>query len=180
MSLATLAKATAMSKSGLFAHFRSKEALQIAIIDEAERIFRRLVVEPARDQSGLDRLSTLVRRYADYCANGPFDGGCFFAAAAHEFDGRPGPVRERLVAFADGWSTELRACARDAMQRGELLPGTDPAGVAFDVLALGLCGNYYAQLLVGRAASSRLAAEAADRLIGRYAAGQRLGANSST
>lgn len=181
MSLATLARATSMSKSGLFAHFRSKEALQIAIIDEAERIFRRLVVEPARDQSGLERLTTLVRRYAEYCANGPFDGGCFFAAAAHEFDGRPGPVRDRLVVFADGWSTEVRACARDALQRGELLPGFDPAAVAFEVVALGLGCNFYAQLLIGRASSARVAVEAADRLVARLAPqGQRLGANSST
>lgn len=180
MSLATLAKATSMSKSGLFAHFRSKEALQIAIIDEAERIFRRLVIEPARDQSGVERLATLVRCYAEYCANGPFDGGCFFAAAVHEFDGRPGPVRERLVAFADAWCTELRASARDAQQRGELASGIDPASVAFEVLGLGLGGNYYSQLLIGRPAASRLASEAAARLIGRYSVGQRLGANSST
>lgn len=180
MSLATLAKATSMSKSGLYAHFRSKEALQIAIIDEAERTFRRLVVEPARDQNGLERLVTLVRGYAAYCADGPFDGGCFFAAASHEFDGRPGAVRDRLAAFADGWCTELRACVRDALQRGELVPGTDPAAVAFEVLALGLGGNFYSQLLVGREAGARLTRDAADRLIARHALPQRLGANSST
>lgn len=180
MSLATLAKATAMSKSGLFAHFRSKEALQIAIIDEAERIFRRTVIEPARDHSGIERLATLVRCYAEYCANGPFDGGCFFAAAAHEFDGRPGPVRDRLVAFADGWCTELRASARDALQRGELAAGADPTLLAFDVLSIGLGGNFYSQLLIGRPAASQLARDAANRLVARYAAGQRLGANSST
>lgn len=183
MSLATLAKATAMSKSGLFAHFRSKEALQIAIIDEAERIFRQLVIEPARDQSGIQRLGTLVRCYLDYCANGPFDGGCFFAAAAHEFDGRKGPVRDRLVAFADTWCGELRSSARDAALRGELAPGVDPATVAFEVLGLGLGGNFYSQLLVGRPAAAQLAREAANRLIARYAGApvaQRLGANSST
>lgn len=180
MSLATLAKATSMSKSGLFAHFRSKEALQIAIIDEAERIFRQLVIEPARDQSGIVRLGTLIRCYADYCANGPFDGGCFFSAAAHEFDGRPGQVRDRLVAFADAWCGELRSAARDAAQRGELAPGVDPAMVAFEVLALGLGGNFYSQLLVGRPAAAQLAREAANRMIARYTAGQRLGASSST
>ena len=180
MSLATLAKATSMSKSGLFAHFRSKEALQIAIIDEAERIFRQLVIEPAGNQNGMPRLGTLIRAYAEYCANGPFDGGCFFAAAAHEFDGRPGPVRDRLVAFADAWCGEVRSAARDAAQRGELAPGVDPATVAFEVLALGLGGNFYSQLLVGRPAAAQLAREAANSMVARYSAVQRLGANSST
>src|SRR3954469_24591630 len=83
MSLATLAKATSMSKSGLFAHFRSKEALQIAIIDEAERIFHDVVVRPAEGTpSGVERLQKLSSLYVDYCAQGPFQGGCFFAAAA--------------------------------------------------------------------------------------------------
>src|SRR6184192_3035805 len=68
MSLATLAKATAMSKSGLFAHFRSKEALQIAIIDEAERIFTELVVRPAQQSMGSDRVDALVHGYVEYCA----------------------------------------------------------------------------------------------------------------
>src|SRR5438309_10556020 len=87
MSLATLAKATSMSKSGLFAHFRSKEALQIAIIDEAERIFHDVVVRPAEAMpAGVERLKRLSEAYVDYCASGPFQGGCFFAAAAHEFD----------------------------------------------------------------------------------------------
>lgn len=180
MSLATLARATSMSKSGLFSHFRSKEVLQMAIVDEAERIFRELVIEPARDQSGLARLSTLVRCYADYCASGPFDGGCFFSAAIHEFDGRPGPVRDRLVAFVDSWCGELRSSARDAAQRGELAPGVDPAQVAFEVLSLGLGGNLYAQMLVGRPAARNLVREAAQRILARLGEPQRLGANSST
>ena len=98
----------------------------------------------------------------------------------HEFDGRPGPVRDRLVAFADAWCGELRSSARDASQRGELAAGVDPATVAFEVMGLGLGGNLYSQLLIGRPAAAQLARDAATNLINRCSQVQRLGANSST
>jgi len=142
MSLATLAKATSMSKSGLFAHFRSKEALQIAIIDEAERLFFDAVVRPAQAApAGMERLTRLVEGYVHVCAGGLFSGGCFFSAAAHEFDGRPGPVRDRVVAYFDRWHAEVRKAAQEAMQRGELRDGLDLESFIFECQGIGMSSN---------------------------------------
>ena len=147
MSLATLAKATSMSKSGLFAHFRSKEALQIAIIDEAERIFFETVVRPAQAApAGRHRLDVLVDGYIDYCSRGPFEGGCFFAAAAHEFDGRPGPVRDRVIAYYDNWNSQVRSAATEAAQRGHIRDGLDVETFIFELQGIGLSANFTAQI----------------------------------
>jgi AcrR family transcriptional regulator len=156
MSLATLAKATSMSKSGLFAHFRSKEALQIAVIDEAERIFFDAVVRPAQAApAGVERLQMLLGLYMDYCARGPFEGGCFFAAAAHEFDGRPGAVRDRVAAFFENWNLQLKAAAQEAIQKGHLKQSVDLDAFIFEVSALGLGANFAAQLQAGGADRAR-------------------------
>ncbi|HEY4221758.1 MAG TPA: TetR/AcrR family transcriptional regulator [Myxococcota bacterium] len=147
MSLATLAKATSMSKSGLFAHFRSKEALQIAIIDEAERIFFDGVVRPAQQaNAGIERLMHLVEGYVEYSSRGPFEGGCFFAAAAHEFDGRPGPVRDRVIQYFDNWTSQVRTAAQEAAQRGHLKEGLDVESFLFELQGIGLSANVTAQL----------------------------------
>ena len=155
MSLATLAKATAMSKSGLFAHFRSKEALQIAIIDEAERIFLDTVVRPSREAPpGRQRLEALLTAYVDYCARGPFEGGCFFAAAAHEFDGRPGPVRDRVSAFFSTWNTQLKQAAAEAFGQA------DGDQIVFEVNAIGLGVNFTSQIGLGADTARRMGNEA--------------------
>lgn len=169
MSLATLAKATSMSKSGLFAHFRSKEALQIAVIDEAERIFNEVVVRPAEHVSGIGRLAALLDRYVTYCARGPFEGGCFFAAAAHEFDGRPGPVRERVAAFFDSWSKQIKLAAQEAVQRSELRADVDLDALVFEVHGLGLAANFAAQLRGGSERAREQSAEAVAALLRRIA-----------
>lgn len=170
MSLSTLAKATSMSKSGLFAHFRSKEALQIAIIDEAERIFVEAVVRPAEGRpAGLERLATLLNLYVGYCARGPFEGGCFFAAAAHEFDGRPGPVRDRVATFFEGWNKQIRTAAQEAQQRGELQPGVENEAIVFEVNGIGFAANFAAQLQRGAEPARRQAADAVAALLKRIA-----------
>jgi AcrR family transcriptional regulator len=170
MSLATLAKATSMSKSGLFAHFRSKEALQIAIIDEAERIFTDLVIRPAQTvPAGLERVEKLVYGYVESCAHSPFQGGCFFSAAAHEFDGRPGPVRDRIIAFFDGWSSQLKVAAQEAQQKGHLRDGVDIETFVFELIGIGMSANCTAQLGGGAERARMQAKEAAKSLIERYA-----------
>lgn len=160
MSLATLAKATSMSKSGLFAHFRSKEALQIAIIDEAEKIFMDNVVAPSKSAApGKQRLELLLTTYVDYCARGPFDGGCFFAAAAHEFDGRPGPVRDRVAQFFSTWNGHLKACIVEAY------PSTDADLLVFEVNGVGLGVNFTSQLGLGADHARRMGKEAVRHLL---------------
>jgi AcrR family transcriptional regulator len=166
MSLATLAKATSMSKSGLFAHFRSKEALQIAIIDEAERIFHDVVVRPAEaTPAGVERLTRLAEAYVDYCSGGPFQGGCFFAAAAHEFDGRPGAVRDRLVQYYDNWHTTIRNTINESAKRGELRSGVDAEAFIFELAAIGLASNHMTQLGGGAEKASHLARESLNALM---------------
>jgi AcrR family transcriptional regulator len=146
MSLATLAEATHMSKSGLFAHFRSKEALQLAIVDEAERMFRAVVVEPALAYGGFARFRALIEQYIAYAAGSLFQGGCFFAAAVHEFDGRPGPVRDRLAAYLASWNSEVRAAIEAAKASGEVSPTVSSDQVVFWATGLGLAVNWNAQM----------------------------------
>lgn len=162
MSLATLAKATSMSKSGLFAHFRSKEALQIAIIDEAERIFVESVIRPAKDAApGKARLEALLAAYIDYASGGPFEGGCFFAAAAHEFDGRPGPVRDRIAAFFTMWNGQLKASILEAF------PQAEADLVVFEVNGLGFGVNFTSQIGLGPETARRMGKEAMRQLVAR-------------
>lgn len=168
MSLATLAKATSMSKSGLFAHFRSKEALQIAVIEEAERIFSDTVVSPAQAAGpGVERLAALLTHYVSYCARGPFEGGCFFAAAAHEFDGRPGPVRDRVAAFFENWSRQIRGVAHEAQALGQLRGDVDIGALVFEVHGLGLAANFAAQLQGGSERARQQGGEAIAALLRR-------------
>jgi AcrR family transcriptional regulator len=159
MSLATLAKATGMSKSGLFAHFRSKVALQIAIIDEAERVFLNTVWVPSREGDGRQRLESLLATYMDYCVRGPFDGGCFFAAAAHEFDGRPGPVRDRISAFSSTWDKLLRGAVADAFPRADL------DLVVFQINSTALGVNCATQMGLSSDAARRLGGDAVRALL---------------
>ncbi|MDP2343696.1 MAG: TetR/AcrR family transcriptional regulator [Deltaproteobacteria bacterium] len=146
MSLATLAEATQMSKSGLFAHFRSKEALQIAIVEEAERMFRVAVIDQAAGKVGFERLTVLVQSYCDYAVGTLFQGGCFFAAAVHEFDGRPGLVRDRLSVFLAMWNREIKDAVEAAQQRNEMITSTTGAAIAFWVAGVGLSLNWNAQM----------------------------------
>ena len=153
MSLATLAKASAMSKSGLFAHFRSKEALQIAVIDEADRIFFDSVVAPAQTApAGIARLQALVEGYVSYCSRAPFDGGCFFAAAVHEFDGREGPVRDRVIQHFETWTKEVRTAAEAAAASGHFQRGMDVDAFLFELAGIGLSANVSIQ--IGRGAEA--------------------------
>src|SRR5947209_11539480 len=98
LSIARLAEAVGMSKSGLFAHFGSKEELQLATIEKADAVFAAQVLAPAADASdGLDRLRRLAEAYLRYVGSDTFPGGCFFASVLAEVDMQPGPVRERVV-----------------------------------------------------------------------------------
>jgi AcrR family transcriptional regulator len=170
MSLATLAKATSMSKSGLFAHFRSKEALQLAIIDEAERMFRSVVVTPAEQQpAGLGRLYDLGMRYTDYSAGDTFEGGCFFAAAAHEFDSKPGPIRDRILTFLDGWYTTVKTTAQAALDRGHAHGPIDLDQLTFDFTGIGLSTNWSAHLYTDHKATVAKARRSMDGLVRRMA-----------
>ena len=113
LSIGRLAEHTGMSKSGLYAHFGSKEELQLATIDAASEIFVREVIEPARAAEGAARLEALSDAFLSYLERKVFPGGCFFAAAQAELDTHPGPVREKLreTEPAAGTPTSSGRCA---------------------------------------------------------------------
>jgi AcrR family transcriptional regulator len=172
LSIARLADAVGMSKSGLFAHFGSKEDLQLATIETAGTLFDREVVSPAGQAgSALERLRTLTERYLGYIEAEHFPGGCFFASALAEVDMQPGAVRDRLVTFFTEWVELLETAIRDAQAEGTIDRGEDPAQLAFEIEAALLFANSQFVVLGGpepvqrgrRAIEQRLAAAAPKR-----------------
>jgi AcrR family transcriptional regulator len=147
LTIGRLAAELGMSKSGLFGHFGSKEDLQLATLKAADTVLWREVVQPAVDiTSGLDRLAALIEGYVRYLEREVFPGGCFLSAAAAEFDGRPGPVRDAVAAASRAWCDQLEGQAGIAVAKGELPAGTDPAQVAFELNALADGANAAFQL----------------------------------
>ena len=142
LSIGRLADHIGMSKSGLFAHFGSKEELQLAAVDTAVEIFAGAVIEPAREVEGaFARLEALCENFLAYLEKPIFPGGCFFASAEAELDTHPGPVRERLVEVMGTWLGLLERRVRQAQEAGELDPAEDPALVAFELDAFMKMGN---------------------------------------
>jgi AcrR family transcriptional regulator len=173
LSIARLAGAVGMSKSGLFAHFGSKEELQLATIDAAESLYDAVVIEPAAGATGgLERLRRLVDGYLRYVETDTFPGGCFFASVLAEVDMQPGPVRDRLVAFLAEWLGHLQAAIRDAQVEGDIVPDEDPEQLAFEVEAVILLAN--AQHVVSRdTVPIARARHAIETLLGRVTAAPR-------
>ena len=137
ISLGRLAQTTGMSKSGLFAHFGSKEELQLATIDAAEDVFRTEVLDPSlAEPEGLPRLRALCERFLDHVEQGVFPGGCFFASAAAELDTRPGPLRDRIAEVYDGWVALLEGSVLRAQELGQLDRSLDPEQLVFEVNAM--------------------------------------------
>jgi AcrR family transcriptional regulator len=162
LSLGDLARHLGMSKSGLFAHFKSKEDLELATIDTAVEIFDREVLQPiARAPAGLRRLRVLVDAVLSYLERKVFPGGCFFAAAAAEFDTRPGPARDRVLAVLENWFGLLTECVRDAQTAREIDPAVDVAQTVFEVQAMLVAANFLFVLTndPGRLAQARRGVE---------------------
>jgi AcrR family transcriptional regulator len=141
LSIGTLAKATQLSKSGVYAHFDSKAALQLATVDSARALFIDVVVTPVLELRGLDRLRGLCESFLAYVENGTLPGGCFFAAAAAELGGRPGPLRERVAANQKDWIRLLTDAANEAVSRNELCADADVATLVFELNALVIAAN---------------------------------------
>ena len=137
LSIGNLAAATGISKSGLYAHFGSKQELQLATVDEAERILQAQVVQPAlAARPGLARLAAMCEAYFSYVERRVFPGGCFFAATALEMGTRPGPVRDRVAAISSGFTALLRSFAATALEQHELPARETPDRLAFELHAI--------------------------------------------
>jgi AcrR family transcriptional regulator len=147
LSIGRLADATGMSKSGLFAHFGSKEELQLATVDHAAELFVREVIAPAREAPrGLPRVWALCENMIDYAARQVFPGGCFFAAASFEFNRRPGPVRDRIHHMLATWVSYLEHAVEQAQELGELDPSQEARAIAFQLDAFAQAANAQYQL----------------------------------
>jgi AcrR family transcriptional regulator len=142
LSIGRLAEHIGMSKSGLYAHFGSKQELQLAAVDTAVEIFADAVIRPARTaESPLARLEALCENFFAYLEKPVFPGGCFFASAEAELDTHQGPVRERLVEVMGTWLGLLERRVREAQDAGELDAKEDPALLAFELDAFMKMGN---------------------------------------
>ncbi|HEX8351367.1 MAG TPA: TetR family transcriptional regulator [Pyrinomonadaceae bacterium] len=165
LTIGRLASELAMSKSGLFAHFGSKEELQLATVEAARAVFVREVVGPAfAAEKGLARLWRLCDVWLAYVKGEVFRGGCFFAAAAAEFDGRPGPVRDRVAEVMREWLAALRRSVSEAQAAGQLGREADPAQLAFELNALEMGANWAFQLHGDRHAFARAREAMLERL----------------
>lgn len=142
LSIGNLASALDLSKSGVYAHFGSKQDLQLATVDEAERIFQAEVIEPALAAApGLAQLVALCDAYFDHLLRRTFPGGCFFAGAVLEMGTRPGPVKERVAAFQDRFTALIRQLVVSAMDLGELPADEDPDALTFELSGITLAAN---------------------------------------
>ena len=162
LSIGRLAEATGLSKSGLFAHFGSKEALEVAVVEEASRQFVQDVMVPAlRQARGEPRLRALFERWLDW---GERPGGCFFVGVSAELDDRPGPARDALVQACRDWIDALATAARIAVSEGHLRPDLDPDQFAFELYGVMLGAHTFGRFLRDPAALDR-ARQAFERLL---------------
>jgi AcrR family transcriptional regulator len=137
LSIGRLADHIGMSKSGLYAHFGSKEELQLATIDAAQEIFEREVVARALEQpQGIAQVLAFSEGYLSYLDRHVFPGGCFFASVSAEVDSREGRVTDRLRDLMGGGVQWLAGVLREAQARGEVDPGADADQLAFEIDAL--------------------------------------------
>jgi AcrR family transcriptional regulator len=147
LTIGRLAEELGMSKSGLFAHFGSKEELQLATIESARERFVESVLRPAlKAERGYPRLMAICRAWLAYVKQGVFPGGCFFAAASFEFDGRPGLVRDAIAGIMDGWIGSIEKAVSLAQEEGHIDPDIEPEQLAFEINALFFGANFSYQL----------------------------------
>ncbi|MBS3916312.1 MAG: TetR/AcrR family transcriptional regulator [Sulfuritalea sp.] len=170
LSIGALADKAGMSKSGLFAHFGSKEEMQIAVLREGQQRFVDTVVKPAlREPRGIARLRAFLANWLDWTRRARLPGGCPMNAAANEFDDQPGPVRDAVAAGLDDGRRMLATSVRMAVEAGELRPDTDIEQFVFEFSGIVLVAMQ-SQRLFREKDANRRALDAFERLVRDYAA----------
>ncbi len=145
LSIGRLAEATGLSKSGLFAHFGSKEALEVAVVEEGARLFVQEVMVPAlRQPRGEPRVRAMFERWTKW---GERPGGCFFVGASAELDDRPGPARDAMVRALKDWVDALSTAARIAITEGHFRADLDCEQFAFESYALMMGAHTFLRFL---------------------------------
>ena len=169
LSIGALAEVTQMSKSGVFAHFGSREELQISVVREYHAKFESEIFEPAmRIPRGLPRLRELYDRWFKRVSI-EIDAGCIYISGAVEFDDRPGPVRDALVSMVQTWHAALERAIRMAVEEGHLRADTDPQQMLFEVHGLILALHHDARFLRRPGADVRARA-GFENVLSRYVA----------
>jgi AcrR family transcriptional regulator len=167
LSIGALAEVAHMSKSGVFAHFGSREELQIAVIREYHRRFEEEVFFPAmRESRGVPRLRTLFERWLRRVSV-EVDSGCIYISGAVEFDDRPGPVRDALVSMVRAWHEAMERAIRIAIDDGQLKADTDAQQMLFEMHGLILALHHDARLMRTPGAPQR-ARVAFERVVNQY------------
>jgi AcrR family transcriptional regulator len=165
LTIGRLASEMGLSKSGLFAHFRSKEALQIQVLDAAAERFVDEVVRPAlRERRGEPRLRAMFDRWLAWTKSNSGPGGCLFVAAAAELDDRPGPVRDRLVELQKGWLDVMATVFRTGVEERHFRADAEPEQFAYDVYSV-MLGYHHAERLLRDPHAAARANAAFERLL---------------
>lgn len=165
LTIGTLAERTGLSKSGLFAHFGSKQELQIAALDEAARRFTEAVFLPAlKAPRGLRRLRALFEGWIGWTERASLPGGCPIDAATQEYAHQPGPMREAVVERQRLLGREIAKAVQMAIDSGEFAPGTDAGQVAFEFYGI-ILALHRAELMLGAGEARRRALTAFERLV---------------
>lgn len=170
LSIGALAEVMQMSKSGVFAHFGSREELQISVVREYHARFEEEVFFPAvREPRGLPRLRALFERWVRRVSQ-ELDSGCIYISGAVEFDDRPGPVRDALASMVSAWHAALERAIRIAVEEGHLRPDADPQQMLFEIHGLILALHHDARFLRNPGVLDRARAGFERVLAGRMAA----------
>lgn len=157
ISLGRLAKELKMSKSGLFAHFKSKEVLQLQVLEYAADEFLDAVVRPAfTAPEGEPRMRKLFEYWIEWTRNTCYAGGCPFVQFSFELDDQPGPLLEDLQRQQRGWIQLLAEAARRAIKKGHFRNDLDPEQFAYDLNAIVLGYHYASRLIRDESAESRV------------------------
>jgi AcrR family transcriptional regulator len=169
LTIGTLADATGLSKSGLFAHFGSREELLLAVLAHGQAEFAEVVFQPAMAKPrGLPRLRALFVNWLDWTESAELPGGCPMIGAASEFDDKPGPVREMLAGGQRTWFDTLKRTVRQAVEERQLGAAADPEQIAFELFGIALLTHHHRRLLGYKKARERALA-ALDFLLDRHA-----------
>lgn len=165
VTIGTLSRDLRMSKSGLFAHFRSKVELQRQILQTAHDRFREQVIDPVLEEPpGKPRLDALIQQWMSWIEGKGLPGGCLFLAASGELDDQRGKVREMLVRMQLDWRKILTGAARQSIEVGHLAASSDPEQIAFELLGV-MAGFQHALRLLGDRKASGRARAAVARLL---------------